>query len=212
MNFKELKRLIVFLVITLFLVATHIYVRKLKSEVSLLRSNQELLLSDNKGLLTEQRRYVVADSLNALKVSSLELTLREYKRFKEKDAKLIEHLRSSNMNLKGVVSTQTSALKVLSAKLKDSIKIDTMTLRTDTLKCFSYISQWTEVKGCVDLREDTLGLQIVNKESLKIVETVKYKRFLGFLWKTNKIKERSVDVLSLNPNTQIVNCEYITLE
>lgn len=209
---NELKRLIVFLVITLFLVAAHIYIRKLKSEVSLLRSNQELLLSDNEGLLAEQRRYKVADSLNAIKVSSLELTLEEYKRFKEKDAKLIEHLRSSNMNLKGVVSTQLSTIKVLSSELKDSVRIDTATLRADTLKCFSYTSPWTEIKGCVDLREDTVGLQIVNKESLKIVETVKYKRFLGFLWKTNKIKERSVGVLSLNPNTQIVNCEYITLE
>jgi hypothetical protein len=170
------------------------------------------LLSDNKGLLAEQHRYKVADSLNAVKVSSLELTLEEYKRFKEKDAKLIEHLRSSNMNLKGVVSTQMSTLEVLSAKLKDSIKIDTVTLRADTLKCFSYTSQWAEVKGCVDLREDTLGLQIINKESLKIVETVRYKRFLGFLWKTNKIKERNVDVLSLNPNTQIVSCEYVTIE
>lgn len=212
MNFNELKRLIVFILITLFIVTTHIYIEKLKSEVSLLRGNQELLLSDKKGLLAEQRRYKVADSLNAVKVSSLELTLEEYKRFKEKDAKLIEHLRSSNMNLKGVVSTQMSTLEVLSAKLKDSIKIDTVTLQADTLKCFSYTSQWTEVKGCVDLREDTLGLQIVNKESLKIVETVKYKRFLGFLWKTNKIKERNVDVLSLNPNTQIVSCEYVTIE
>lgn len=212
MNFNELKRLIVFIIITLFIVATHVYIEKLKSEVSLLRGNQELLLSDNEGLLAEQRRYKVADSLNAVKVSSLELTLEEYKRFKEKDAKLIEHLRSSNMNLKGVVSTQMSTLEVLSAKLKDSIKIDTVTLRADTLKCFSYTSQWAEVKGCVDLREDTLGLQIVNKESLKIVETVKYKRFLGFLWKTNKIKERNVDVLSLNPNTQIVSCEYVTIE
>lgn len=212
MNFNELKRLIIFIVIALFIVVTHIYVEKLKSEVSLLKGNQELLLSDNKGLLAEQRRYKVADSLNAVKVSSLELTLEEYKRFKEKDAKLIEHLRSSNMNLKGVVSTQISTLEVLSAKLKDSIKIDTVTLRADTLKCFSYTSQWAEVKGCVDLREDTLGLQIINKESLKIVETVRYKRFLGFLWKTNKIKERNVDVLSLNPNTQIVSCEYVTIE
>jgi hypothetical protein len=212
MNFNELKRLIVFIIITLFIVATHIYIEKLKSEVSLLRGNQELLLSDNEGLLAEQRRYKVADSLNAVKVSSLELTLEEYKRFKEKDAKLIEHLRTSNMNLKGVVSTQMNTLEVLSAKLKDSIKIDTVTLRADTLKCFSYTSQWVEVKGCVDLREDTLGLQIVNKESLKIVETVRYKRFLGFLWKTNKIKERNVDVLSLNPNTQIVSCEYVTIE
>lgn len=212
MNFNELKRLIIFIVTALFIVVTHIYIEKLRSEVSLLRGNQELLLSDNEGLLAEQRRYKVADSLNAVKVSSLELTLEEYKRFKEKDAKLIEHLRSSNMNLKGVVSTQMSTLEVLSAKLKDSIKIDTVTLRADTLKCFSYTSQWAEVKGCVDLQEDTLGLQIVNKESLKIIETAKYKRFLGFLWKTNKIKERNVDVLSLNPNTQIVSCEYVTIE
>ena len=56
-----------------------------------------------------------------------------------------------------------------------------------------------------------MELQISNRESLKIVETVKYKRFLGFLWKTNKVKSRQVDVVSQNPATSIVNVDYISI-
>ena len=86
-----------------------------------------------------------------------------------------------------------------------------MTNTVDTLKCFNYKSKWTDVVGCVDLKRDTVELQISNRESLKIVETVKYKRFLGFLWKTNKVKSRQVDVVSQNPATSIVNVDYISI-
>ena len=50
------------------------------------------------------------------------------------------------------------------------------------------------------------------RSSLKIVETVKYKRFLGFLWKTNKVKSRKVDVVSLNPNETIEDIDFVIIE
>ena len=96
----------------------------------------------------------------------------------------------------------------MSTNLTDSVRIDTVTLQADTLKCFDYKSKWTDIKGCIDLKTDSLALQIKNRESLVIAETVTYKRFLGFLWKTKKIKSRQISIVSLNPNTQIINCEY----
>ena len=186
-------------------------IHSLKEENARLKSNQDILLTEKEFVMSENQKYKVSDSLNAVRVSELELTLKEYKRYRSEDLKLIEQLKAGKSDLQKIITYQYETISTLSAKLQDSIRIDT-TNRVDTLKCFDYKSKWTDVKGCVDLRRDTVELQINNRESLKVVETVTYKRFLGFLWKTNKVKSRQVDVVSENPNTEITNCEYISIK
>lgn len=183
-------------------------IKALKADNARLKSNQELLISQKNGLLKEEQKYKVADSLNAIKVSQLELTLKEYKQYYAEDQALISQLKSKRETLQKVVTSQLETINTLSTNLTDSVRIDTITLQADTLKCFDYSSKWTDIKGCVDLKTDSLALQIKNRESLVIAETVTYKRFLGFLWKTKKIKSRQISIVSLNPNTQIINCEY----
>lgn len=187
-------------------------VQSLKEENARLKSNQEILLTENQIIMAESQKYKVADSLSAVRVSELEFTLKEYKRFRSEDLKLIEQLKAGKSDLQKIITSQSETINSLSAKLNDSIRIDTTTNQIDTLKCFSYRSKWTDVDGCVDLRKDTVNLQINNREALTVVETVTYKRFLGFLWKTNKVKSRQVDIVSENPNTEITNCEYISIK
>lgn len=195
----------------LLIVIAGIRIKNLKEENSRLKSNQEVLLSEKESIMAQSQLYKVSDSLNAAKVTGLQLSLSEYKKYRKQDLKLIEQLKVSKSDLQRVISSQTETINLLSAKLSDSIRIDTTTNTVDTLKCFNYKSKWTDVAGCVDLKRDTAELQISNRESLKIVETVKYKRFLGFLWKTNKIKSRQVDVVSQNPATSIVSVDYISI-
>ncbi len=196
---------VILLIITL---GSFFKIKALKADNARLKSNQELLMSQKNGLLKEEQKYKVADSLNAIKVSQLELTLKEYKQYYAEDQALINQLKSRKETLQKVVISQLETINTLSTNLTDSIRIDTVTLQADTLKCFDYKSKWTDIKGCVDLKTDSLTLQIKNRESLVIAETVTYKRFLGFLWKTKKIKSRQISIVSLNPNTQIINCEY----
>lgn len=202
----------------LLIVIAGIRIKSLKEENSRLKSNQEVLLSEKESIMAQSQLYKVSDSLNAAKVTELQLSLSEYKKYRKQDLKLIEQLKVSKSDLQRVISSQTETINLLSAKLSDSIRIDTTTNTVDTttntvdtLKCFNYKSKWTDVAGCVDLKRNTVELQISNRESLKIVETVKYKRFLGFLWKTNKIKSRQVDVVSQNPATSIVSVDYISI-
>lgn len=202
----------------LLIVIAGIRIKNLKEENSRLKSNQEVLLSEKESIMAQSQLYKVSDSLNAAKVTELQLSLSEYKKYRKQDLKLIEQLKVSKSDLQRVISSQTETINLLSAKLSDSIRIDTTTNTVDTttntvdtLKCFNYKSKWTDVAGCVDLKRDTVELQISNRESLKIVETVKHKRFLGFLWKTNKVKSRQVDVISQNPATSIVNVDYISI-
>lgn len=187
-------------------------IHSLKEENARLKSNQDILLTEKEFVTSESQKYKVSDSLNAIRVSELELTLKEYKRYRSEDLKFIEQLKAGKSDLQKIIASQYETINTLSTKLQDSIKIDAVTNQIDILKCFDYRSKWTDVNGCVDLRRDTIKLQINNRESLKVVETITYKRFLGFLWKTSKIKSRQVDVVSENPNTEIMNCEYISIK
>lgn len=197
--------------VALFIANSVARIRSLKSENDRLKGNQELLLSEKESLTAQSQFYKVSDSLNATKISALNFSLSEYEKYRKQDIKQIEQLKISKSDLQAVVSSQSETINLLSIKLKDSIRIDTVTFNNDTLKCFKYKSKWTDVAGCLNLNRDTIELQIANRESIKIVETIKYKRFLGFLWKTSKVKSRQVDIVSDNPNTSIINSEYINI-
>lgn len=202
---------IIAVAVLLLVIAFH-RISVLKEENARLKSNQEILLTENQVIMAESQKYKVSDSLSAARVSQLELTLKEYKKYRSEDLELIERLKAGKSDLQRIISSQSETINILSAKLNDSIRIDTITNITDTLKCFNYKSKWTDINGCISLRHDSIDIQIKNRESLKIVGTVSYKRFLGFLWKISKVKSRQVDIVSENPNTEITNCEYISIE
>lgn len=197
--------------VALFIANSVAHIRSLKSENDRLKGNQELLLSEKESLTAQSQFYKVSDSLNATKISALNFSLSEYEKYRKQGIKQIEQLKISKSDLQAVVSSQSETINLLSIKLKDSIRIDTVTFNNDTLKCFKYKSKWTDVAGCLNLNRDTIELQIANRESIKVVETIKYKRFLGFLWKTSKVKSRQVDIVSDNPNTSIINSEYVNI-
>lgn len=206
-----IKTAIIAVAILASMLASH-KIHKLKEENTRLLSNQEILLTQKQTVMAESQAYKVSDSLNAAKVSELQFTLKEYKKYRAQDLQLIEQLKVKKSDLQKVIDLQTETINSLSAKLNDSIRIDTVTNIADTLKCFDYKSKWTDVSGCIDLKRDSINLQIKNRESLKIVETAVYKRFLGFLWKTNKVKNKQVDVVSKNPNTTITNLDYVSIK
>ena len=184
--------------------------RSLKEENGHLKSNQEILLTEKESVMAQSQLYKVSDSLNAAKVTELQFSLSEYKKYRKEDLSLIEQLKVKKSDLQKVISSQSETMHALTSQLKDSIRNNETTGVIDTLKCFNYSSIWIDVAGCINT--DTVELQIANRESLKIVETVKYKRFLGFLWKTNKVKSRHVDVISENPYTKITSIEAISIE
>ena len=194
-------------VITLLLMA----IGGLREENARLKNNQDVLLAENRTITAESQRYKVCDSLNAIRASRLELTLKEYKNYRSDDLRLIKQLKTKRANLEKIITSKSETITALSVPLIDSVKVDTASGNDSLIKCFSYTSEWTDIKGCADLEKDTVSLQINNRESLKVVESVTYKRFLGFLWKTSKVKSRQVDVVSENPNTKITNCEYVSI-
>lgn len=161
-------------------------------------------------ILDSLERFRVNDSLNAINTSIIKLKLSEYEDLKREDAKLINELLTKNKKLNSVISAQTSTINKLNGSVKDSlIYVDRVIV--DSLKCISYNDEWLNVDLCLTT-DNTYSGAVTNYESLKVVRSAKYKRFLGFLWYTNKIKSEHISVISLNPSTEIRDVEYIQIE
>ncbi len=182
----------------------HVKIKRLTEERDRYRSNTEILLQD-------VRTYQTKDSLNAAKVGNLELSLAEYKKYRADDLALIKTLQTKNRDLERVTTTQMETINELRATVRDSVVYLPGDTVTTVLRCVDIVEPWFELHGCATPDGQFTGTHI-NRDSLLIAETVQYKRFLGFLWKTKKIKNREIDVVSKNPATKILGVEFVTIE
>lgn len=178
-------------------------IKRLTDERDKYRSNTETLLQD-------VRTYQTKDSLNAAKVGNLELKLSEYKKYRADDAALIKSLQTKNRDLQRVTTAQMKTINELRANVRDSIVYLPGDTVTTVLRCIEYSDKWVDFDGCII--NNTFSGKIITRDSLLIAETVQYKRFWGFLWKTKKIKNREIDVVSKNPATRILGVEFVTIE
>lgn len=178
-------------------------IKRLTAERDKYRNNTETLLQD-------VRTYQTKDSLNAAKVGNLELKLSEYKKYRADDAALIKSLQTKNRDLQRVTTAQMETINELRANVRDSIVYLPGDTVTTVLRCIEYSDKWVDFDGCII--NNTFSGKIITRDSLLIAETVQYKRFWGFLWKTKKIKNREIDVVSKNPATRILGVEFVTIE
>lgn len=176
-------------------------INRLTAERDKYRNNTETLLSD-------VETYRVRDSLNAARVQSLELSVKEFERFRAADAALIKQLKARNRDLAAVNKTQSQTIIELQAAPRDTFIVrDSIPIPAVAVHCGD---AWFDFDGLLTATEFTGTL--ANRDSLLIAESVQYKRFLGFLWKTNKVKNRRVDVVSKNPHSSILGVEHVVIE
>ena len=181
----------------------HVKIKRLTEERDRYRSNTEILLQDVK-------TYQTKDSLNAIKVGNLELSLAEYKKYRADDLALIKTLQANNRELEAVTTAQMETITKLRGTVRDSIVYLPGDTVTTVVRCIEYSDKWVDFDGCII--NNTFSGKIITRDSLLITETVQYKRWLGFLWKTKRIKNREFDIVSKNPHTKITGFEVITIE
>ena len=162
-------------------------------------------------MLQDVETYKTKDSLNAAKVGVLELKLSEFERYRASDAELIKTLQTKNRELEAVTTAQMETITQLRGTVRDSIVYLPGDTTTTVLKCVDISDPWFSLNGCTT-PDGTFSGTFVNRDSILIVATVQYKRFLNFLWKTKKVKNREIDVVSKNPHTKIIGVEYIEIE
>lgn len=181
-----------------------------RSRINHLTVERDKYRTNTETLLQDVSRYQTKDSLNAAKIGVLKLKLSEFERYRASDAELIKTLQTKNRELEAVTTAQMETITKLRGTVRDSI----VYLPGDTtivLKCVDISDPWFSLNGCTTPDGKFTGT-FVNRDSILIAETVQYKRFLGFLWKTKKIKNRGIDVVSKNPATRILGVEFVTIE
>ena len=197
-----------FLLFAVTIIAACVVIGLQYKKIKSVSSERDRYARNTEALLSDVRQYRIRDSLHAANVEALELNIKEYERFRSEDASLIRQLKARNRDLSAALATQQQTIIEISATAKDTIIIrDTVKLPALTLHCGD---EWYDFDGLL-IGRDFSG-NVIMRDSLLIAETVQYKRFLGFLWKTKEIKNRTMDVVSKNPHTVIQDCELITIE
>ena len=179
----------------------------LNQRIARLTDERDRYKGNTTALLSDVEHYRVRDSLNAARVQSLELTLKEYERFRADDAELIRSLKQRNRDLAAVNKTQSQTIIELSAVPRDTVIIvrDSIQVPAVAVHCGD---AWYNFDGI--LTKDEFTGKMEHRDSLLLVESVRYKRFLW--WKTKRIKDRQLDCVSKSPHNSIIGLEYVVIE
>lgn len=172
-----------------------------------LSAERDRYAGNTAALLADVERYRVGDSLNAARVQSLELTVKEYERFRADDAALIQQLKQRNRDLAAVNKTQSQTIIDLRAVPRDTVVLvrDSIVTPAVAVHCGD---AWYNFDGL--LTKDEFTGKMEHRDSLLLVESVRYKRFLW--WKTKRIKDRQLDCVSKSPHNSIIGLEYVVIE
>ena len=173
---------------------------RLTGELDKYRNNTETLLAD-------VETYRVRDSLSAARVQSLELTVKDYERFRADDAALIKQLTQRNRDLATVNKIQSQTIIDLRAVPRDTVVLvrDSIINPAVAVHCGDACYNFDGM-----LTKDEFTGKMEHRDSLLLVESVRYKRFLW--WKTKRIKNRQLDCVSKSPHNSIIGLEYVVIE
>ena len=162
---------------------------------------------NTESLLLDVTQYKTRDSLNAAKVGALELTIQEYERFRADDAALIKELKQRNRDLAAVNKTQSQTIIDLRAFPRDTVVLVRDSVRVPAVEVHCG-DAWYNFDGI--LTKDEFTGKMEHRDSLLLVESIRYKRFLW--WKTKRIKDRQLDCVSKSPHNFIMGLEYVVIE
>ena len=176
--------------------------------VKSLKADRDTYKANTVALLDTVEVFKTKSGLNAAKVGTLTLKISEFEKLRAEDATVIKDLRIKNRSLDQFSTIQTKTIQELKGNVRDSI-VYRDKLITDTLQCININYEYLYLEGCIDRGEFKGNIEI--KDHLQVIITTKYKRFLGFLWKTKKVKDSRVDVVSKDPNTIITGVEVINI-
>lgn len=176
---------------------------ELQEDIARLKSNQDFLVLVKDSLSASLATYKTKDSLNAISISALQFERQELEAFYKKEIEIIKKSRAHVPTVQQVVTSKTETHQTFEVPIKiDSIE----NTRTVT---FEYTSSWTDIKGAI--MQDSVQLDIVNRESLILVKSLERKKFwfIKLPVRLFGYKRQQLDIISENPNTRITKAEYV---
>ena len=204
MQEKVKKYLIVGAIIFVVLLICEIVIQDRK--IARLMDERDKYKENTETLLEQTATFQVRDSLNAAKVGTLELTIKELERYRADDAALVRDLTARNRDLNALNKAQMLTIEQLRCVPRDTIIIvDSIPISAKKVHCGD---AWYTFDGL--LTDDTFTGTMQSRDELILTETVRYKKFL--FWKTGKVKDREMEAVSRNPHTTITKVEHIVID
>lgn len=175
-------------------------------QIAQLTAERDKYKENTETLLQQTSTYQVRDSLNAAKVGTLELTVKELEQFRAQDAALVRDLKTKNRDLNELNKAQMRTIEQLRCVPRDTvILIDSIPITAKSVHCGD---AWYTFDGLMTETEFTGTM--TSHDELILTETVRYKKFL--FWKTHKILDREMEAVSKNPHTTITGLEHIIID
>lgn len=179
--------------------------KRLRQERNTYRNNTEVLLGD-------VEHYKTKSGLQAARVGELQLRIGELEKYRADDAALIEDMGIKKRELEQLTKIQQQTIYELQGKARDTVYIEVTAGGPVEVgaKYAEYSDEWLDF-SCWIFENNTYKADIKSRDRITYVERVKYARFLGFLWRTKRIKSRDQSIVNHNPQTKIIDAEFITM-
>lgn len=169
-----------------------------------LKAERDRYQSNSTALLSEVRRIRVDSATMALDTRTLQLTLDEYKRFREEDAATIRRLGVKVKNLEAAARHEMEVAGPIDAAVRDTVVIrDTVTVLGQKVEM---ITPHIRLTGLIE--EGRLKGEIRVPVTLRQAVWVEYKGW--WFWKRVKAVRQTVS--SDNPYAEISYSEYIKIK
>lgn len=178
---------------TLLLVIFGAALRHRASEVTRLDNNC-------KALTEESKLYQTRLDESAASVVALQLELDEYRKQHKQDLKRIRSLGVRLRRVESVAKTASKSEMHYLAPRHDTVIVH------DTVSIFRWSDGWTKAEGVI--RKGEVECKVESVDTLRQVVHRVPRRFGAIRYGTKAIRQ---EILSSNPNTQIVYTEYIEL-
>ena len=177
----------------------------LGTRLSNTKEDRDVYKRNMEAALVECETWKTKDSLSVAKSNTLTLRIDELERFRKADLDQIKKLKKRNEDLDQIISHQSQTIAEIKAQVRDSIiYVDSSAYKAQV---FNWSDPWMSVDGVLVNNEANIKVQ--SSDSLVVSVVTEHKRFLGFLWKTSKIKSQSVYVVAKNPHTELKDVECI---
>lgn len=179
--------------------------KRLRSERDAYRNNTEVLMG-------EIMRYETKSGEQAVRVNELQLRVAELERYRADDAALIRDMGVKKKELEQLTKMQQQTIYRLQGIVRDTVFVEVVPDGYENVpaRCAEHHDEWLDFSCCI-FPDNSYKAEIQSRDRITYVERVEYARFLGFLWRTKRIKSRDQSIVNHNPNAEIIDAEFITI-
>lgn len=173
--------------------------------IAYLCNENQRLERNQHALLNDVELYKTRAGESAASIEVLQLTLNEFREHRAEDAQRIKELGIKLRRAESYALSATQSNYGATLPLRDTIIIrDTI---RDTVKVFEGGDTWSTISGSVT--EDSIAYSLRSVDTLYQVVHRVPRKFWFIRFGTKAIRQ---EIVSSNPNTQLVYSEYIELK